>query len=69
LQEGAVTASSFQFSYSTDVGSSYVVQRSTDLLSWVSLATNDAADNPATFSDVNATNQPAFYRVELLPNP
>jgi hypothetical protein len=61
----------FQFSYSANVGLSYVVQRSTSVQSvnWVSLATNVAASNPAVFVDSPATNSAACYRVGLLPNP
>jgi plastocyanin len=59
----------FQFSYSADVGLSYVVQRSTDLLNWIPLATNKAANNPVVFDDSNATNSLGFYRVGRLPNP
>lgn len=58
----------FQFSYVADPGFSYLVQRSTDLSTWVSIATNTASSNPATYSDDNATNNPAFYRIRLLPN-
>ncbi len=61
----------FQFSYSANVGLSYVVQRSPSVQSvnWVSLATNVAASNPAVFVDSPATNSAAYYRVGLLPNP
>ena len=61
----------FQFSYSTDVGLSYIVQRSTNLApaNWITLVTNVAASNPATFVDNHATNGPGFYRVGRLPNP
>lgn len=59
----------FQFSYSADIGLNYVVQRSTDLLNWIPLATNKAANNPVTFDDPNATNALDYYRVGRLPNP
>jgi hypothetical protein len=61
----------FEFSYAANVGLSYVVQRSTNLLApnWQTLATNVATANPASFMDVKATNGPGFYRVGLLPNP
>ena len=59
----------FQFSYTADAGLSYVVQRSTDLANWISLATNMAGGGSVTFTDINATVNPAFYRVGLLPNP
>lgn len=64
-----LSASDFQFSYSADIGLSYVVQRSDDLTTWVPLATNMAASNPVVFDDPNATNSLDFYRVGLLPDP
>jgi hypothetical protein len=65
------SATSFQFSYAADIGLSYVVQQATDLGSgsWVSIVTNVAASNPVVFVDVQATNNPAFYRVGRMPNP
>ncbi|MGO8765386.1 MAG: Ig-like domain-containing protein [Limisphaerales bacterium] len=71
LSNSAVMASTnFQFSYAANVGLSYVVQISTNLSGvWVSLMTNVAASNPVVFVDPQATNNSAFYRVGLLPNP
>jgi plastocyanin len=59
----------FQFSYPANIGLNYVVQRSTNLINWVSLVTNTAASNPAVYVDVSATNGLNFYRVGRLPNP
>jgi len=61
----------FQFSYAANVGLNYVVQRSTDLAApdWISLSTNLAGSNPVVFTDNFATNNRAYYRVGLLPNP
>jgi plastocyanin len=64
-----VSAGTFQFSYSTTVGLSYLVQVSTNLLNWTSLATNTATANPETFTDSNAGTNAAFYRVGLKANP
>jgi hypothetical protein len=63
--------SQFQLSYLVNTGLTYVVQISTNLVAgnWVSLATNVAASNPVVFVDLNATNNPAFYRVGRQPNP
>lgn len=65
------SATNFQFSYSANVGLSYVIQRSTNLASanWISLVTNTAASNPVVFEDIYATNSSVFYRVGRLPNP
>lgn len=66
-----LSITNFQFNYSANTGLSYIVQRSTNLLStnWITLVTNLAADNPMTFTDSNATANPGFYRVGRLPNP
>jgi hypothetical protein len=60
---------SFQFSYSVNVGLRYVVQRSGDLLNFTPINTNTAASNPVTFLDNGATGAASFYRVGRLPNP
>ena len=65
----ASSGKNFQFNYSANVNLNYVVQRSSNLINWVSIATNTAAGNPATFLDSNATNILNFYRVGRLPNP
>jgi plastocyanin len=59
----------FRFSYSATIGLTYVVQVSTNLLQWTSLATNTATANPEIFTDTNAGGSASFFRVELLPNP
>jgi hypothetical protein len=63
------SGTNFQFSYGANVGLNYVIQRSTNLVNWVSLATNTAASNPVVFVDTGATNAPDFYRVGRMPNP
>ena len=64
-------STNFQFSYSANVGLSYIVQRSTNLAeaNWITLVTNLAGSNPVVFVDNHATNGPGFYRVGRLPNP
>ena len=59
----------FQFAYSADVGLNYVVQRSPDMMTWIPVATNKAANSPVLFDDPNATNSFDYYRVGRLPNP
>jgi hypothetical protein len=61
--------SSFQFNYSASVGLTYIVQRSVNLSNWVALSTNTAASSPVVFLDPTASASPAFYRVQLKPNP
>jgi plastocyanin len=61
----------FHFSYTANVGLRYIVQRSTNLIStnWTTIITNTAGSSPVTFTDINATVNPGFYRVGRLPNP
>ncbi len=60
-----VAAGTFQFSYSTTIGQSYLVQVSTNLPNWTSLATNTATANSETYTNKNAGSAAAFYRVEV----
>jgi chitinase len=66
-----MSSTNFQFSYSANVGLSYIVQRSTNLTeaNWITLVTNVAGSNPVVFVDNHATNGTGFYRVGRLPNP
>jgi len=59
----------FQFNYTANAGLSYIIQRSSDLISWTSISTNIAAGSPVLFEDANRTGNPGFYRVGLRPNP
>ena len=61
----------FKFSYTANAGLSYIVQRSTNLASpdWTILGTNTAGSSSVTFTDLDATVSPGFYRVGRLPNP
>ncbi|HTV41848.1 MAG TPA: plastocyanin/azurin family copper-binding protein [Candidatus Sulfotelmatobacter sp.] len=69
LSDFLKSGTGFQFSYPANIGLNYVVQRSTNLMTWTTLNTNTAASNPSIFLDANATNSFNFYRVGLLPNP
>jgi len=61
----------FHFSYTANTGLTYVIQRSTNIASssWISLGTNVAGSSSVTYTDLNATVKPGFYRVGRLPNP
>ncbi len=65
---GFSAPTSFQFSYSTDVGVQYAVDRAFILPTWQALVTNTAAASSVTFTDTVRTNQ-GFYRVRRLPSP
>jgi plastocyanin len=66
-----VPPTKFRFSYTANAGLSYIVQRSTNLLSpnWTTLVTNTAGSGSINFTDLNASFNPGFYRVGRLPNP
>lgn len=65
----AVAGGRFAFRYSANVGLTYVVQRSSDLATWVPVATNVAAGNPVAYSESAVAAGARFYRVLLQPNP
>lgn len=65
---GAVNGQ-FVFNYTANTGLSYVVEVSTNLVNWLSVATNMPANSPAQFSASLAPNGAQFYRVARLPNP
>lgn len=57
------------FNFSGTGGLKYVVQGSSNLLDWVSLATNVSLGNPIPFSQNILPDGAKFYRVMRLPNP
>lgn len=60
--------SSFSFSLGGDSGQYYRLEFSTNLTTWIPLATNLAIAGEAAFSDTSISNQPGrFYRATLLP--
>ena len=69
LSGASINNDQFSFSYTADAGISYVVQSSTNLVDWVSLATNVASGSPVPFTDAMNPAGAGFYRVGRLPNP
>jgi hypothetical protein len=65
----SVSSSQISFNYSTDAGLSYVIESSSNLTDWVSVATNVASGDSAAFSGAFNSTATQFYRVGLLPNP
>jgi hypothetical protein len=59
----------FSFCYTANAGVSYVVQSSSDLVNWASLATNVASGSSMLFSDQLDADVVNFYRVVELPGP
>jgi len=66
-----VPTGKFRFTYTANTGLSYIVQRSTNLLSanWTTLVTNLAGSGSINYTDLNTTVKLEFYRVGRLPNP
>jgi hypothetical protein len=69
LSEASVDHGQFSFSYTADAGVSYVVQSSTNLADWVSLATNVAPGSLVQFTNTLNQDGANFFRVGRLPNP
>jgi hypothetical protein len=64
-----IAGGQFSFSYSSDPGLAYVIQDSSDLVTWLPVSTNVASANPSVFTDAAVTSGALFYRVVLQPNP
>lgn len=65
----AIAAGQFSLNYSANVGLTYVVQRSSDLSTWVPVVTNVASSNPVHFTETAVGSGARFYRVVRQPNP
>lgn len=65
----AVAGGQFSFNYSANAGLTYVVQRSSDLSTWVPVVTNLAAGNPVHFAETAVGSGARYYRVVRQPNP
>lgn len=64
-----ITAGRFNFSYNVNTGLTYVVQSSSNLLTWVPVVTNTPTASPASFSASPTNKGGLFYRINRLPNP
>ena len=69
LSSAKVANGQFEFGYSADPGLRYVVQSSSNLLSWSSVRTNTAPGNNVVYGETFDIKGLRFYRVERLPNP
>jgi len=69
LSGAIINNGQFSFNYSADAGVSYVVQSSTNLVYWVSLATNVASSSPMFFTNTFNSTGANFYRVGSLTSP
>jgi hypothetical protein len=59
----------FSFNFDTSAGYRYVVQSSTNLVNWVSVATNTAATNSMSYSNAMVVPGAVFYRVGRVAGP
>ncbi len=59
----------FAFSYSANVGLTYVVQDSSNLVNWLPLVTNVAASSSMQATDTFLPSSLRYYRVVRQPNP
>jgi hypothetical protein len=64
-----VANNQFTFSYSANPGLTYVVQNSSNLVTWVSISTNVASSSLVAVTNVFEPANGQFYRVGLVPNP
>ena len=69
LSGAIINNGQFSFNYTADAGVSYVVQSSTNLVDWVSLATNVASSSPMFFTNTFNSTGANFYRVSSLTSP
>jgi plastocyanin len=66
---GFASPTEFQFMYSANPGLRYVVERSSDLATFVPILTNTAAGSSVSFSDTVPVGGQNFYRVARQSNP
>jgi hypothetical protein len=65
----SVITNQINFNYTADIGLSYVVQRSSNFVTWTSFPANVATSNPVSFSASLPLSSFKFYRVGRQPNP
>ncbi len=68
LSGARLASGKFIFNYSANPGLAYVIQSSSNLLNWSSVATNVATSNPVLFSNALNSTGADYYRVGRLPN-
>jgi hypothetical protein len=64
-----ISNGNFIFNYSADPGLSYLLQKTSDLSTWISLGTNVATSNPVTVTEPILSSGNVYFRVGRLPNP
>jgi plastocyanin len=69
LSPPLITNGLFQFNYTANNGLRYVVERSSNLVTWTGSVTNTASSTNVPFGEAFDVNILRFYRVGRLPNP
>ena len=69
LSPPLITNGLFQFNYTANAGLRYVVERSSNLVTWTGSVTNTASSGNVPFGEAFNLNILRFYRVGRLPNP
>jgi hypothetical protein len=69
LGSGKISGGQFSFSYTANPGLTYIVQVSSNLVNWTTLATNVPSTSPVSITNAAAPAGRQFYRVGRLPNP
>jgi hypothetical protein len=59
----------FSFDYTANSGLRYVIENSSNLVDWQSLATNVAVGSPVHYTSPVPPNDDRYFRVGRLPNP
>lgn len=68
LSSTRLAANQFSFAYSASPGLEYVIQSSSNLVHWLSFATNTATGNPMTFTNNVSASGSRFFRVVRVAN-
>ena len=69
LSSPVITNGRFQFNYTANAGLRYVIENSTNLMSWTSITTNTASSGTEKYDEVFDVNFLRFHRVGRLANP
>jgi uncharacterized protein (DUF2141 family) len=69
LSVPVVTNGLFSFTFNADVGSTYIVQSSSNLLQWVPVETNSPSSSPVTFSTDIGSRPNLYFHVGRVTGP
>jgi hypothetical protein len=69
LSRPRITNNLFAFDYSANAGSTYVVQKSSNLVNWLAVITNTPTNNSVHFTDTFTKNGVRYYRIDTVSKP